>query len=268
MKKLFLLLIVASAFIACEDIEDNSPALQAEIDNVFFKSLGSAAVVNQDKTLTIQASTTDETLTLFLERDREGVFELGGGNINFAAFEDADGNIFSTEPDGTGIVTVSSFNPGRNISGSFEFQAFLPGVDTLTVQKGIFFEVPFPQGIEIPVGPDPMIPDGTFVAEVNGDLYNVDDVEATVNNTVLVIDGIRGNDTIRLVVSLTATAGSYSIPVGGYYANYIVDGVSEAAEAGNFRIFEHDTTNKTMKGTFTFTTANHEITLGQFNVKY
>ena len=268
MKKLLLLLTIVCAFASCEDIQDNNPALQAEIDDVFFKSIGSVAAVNQDNTVTIQASTQDETLTLFLEREGDSLFTLGGENVSFASFEDAFGNSYITNPEGSGSVVISDYQPGRFISGSFNFVATNPGIDTLTVQKGIFFEVPFVTDVDVPAGPDPNIPDGTFVAELNGEVFEVSDVQTSVNGSVLVIDGIMGDQIIRIIVSLSATAGSYAIPGGGYFADYINGSQTEGAQDGNIRVFEHDTAAMTMKATFSFTTQNNLITRGQFNVSY
>jgi hypothetical protein len=42
----------------------------------------------------------------------------------------------------------------------------------------------------------------------------------------------------------------------------------EQASTGTVVITSQDTGNKVIKGAFTFETANHSITLGQFNVTY
>tara|TARA_R110002072_G_scaffold7503_2_gene40897 strand:+ start:686492 stop:687307 length:816 start_codon:yes stop_codon:yes gene_type:complete len=271
MKKLFLLLIVASAFIACEDIEDNSPALQAEIDNVFFKSLGSGAKLNQDNSVAIQASTQDETVTLFITGNSLNSYELGGQSANFATFEDASGNVYTTVPNGSGVVTISETNQGTGISGSFEFSAILPGVDTLVAQKGIFYQVPFiSQEIPIPGdgGEDPTVPNGSLVANVDGELFNSDIVETVVASDQIRIKGAVEEEFIMLFIPLDIEVGSVSLPSVGVRADYEIMGDKESAISGNLRVFEHDTTAKKIKGTFVFSTENHTVTMGQFNVDY
>ena len=270
MKKILLFLVAVATLVACEDIQDNSPALQAEINNVLFKSLGSAATINGDTTITIQASNQDETLTLYLNRVSDGTFELGTGNGSFAAFEDFSGNTYSTLSGGEGVVTISSLDPGNSISGTFRFQAVLPDLDTLFAQRGVFFEVPIvPEEIDLPDDPEPdPDPAGTLVARVDTEVFNPDTVTAMVLDETIIIQGILDDATIELGIPLTAVPNTTTLPDTVYFANYILGTVSEMATAGNIRVFQHNVNARTMKGTFSFLTENHTISQGQFNIMY
>lgn len=265
----FALLIVFVACISCEDIQDNSPALQADLNNVFFKSIGSAATINDDSTVTIQASNQDETLTLFLNKAEMGNYPLGGESENFATFEDINGNVFTTIGVGEGFVTVSNIDPNTSISGSFAFQAVLAGIDTLFAQRGIFFEVPFVvEAIEVPTEPDPQISAGTLVARLDGETYNPISVTATEINGTILIQGIRNESSIELGIPLTAEPSTNLLPNPDYFANYIQGATTEPGLEGNIRVFTHNTAEKSIKGTFSFRTENHIISVGQFNVSY
>ena len=76
MKKYALLIFAAVAFISCEDIQDNSPGLQTEINDVFFRANDARAKKNDDNSYVIQGYTQDEILTLFIESPVNGVYKL------------------------------------------------------------------------------------------------------------------------------------------------------------------------------------------------
>jgi hypothetical protein len=264
-----MLFVVFTVCLSCEDIQDNSPALQAELNNDFFRSIGSTATINDDNSVTIQASNQDETLTLSINRSESGNFQLGGLSENFATFEDINGNVYSTIGVGEGVVTVSAIDPATTISGSFTFKAVLAGIDTLYAQRGVFFEVPFvSEAIEVPIEPDPQISVGTLLGRVDGNVFNSVTVTATVNNGTILIQGTKDDSTIELGIPLTAQPSSTILPDDEYFANYIVGATTEPALEGNVFVFTHNTTAKTIKGTFSFRSENHIISVGQFNVRY
>ena len=272
MKKLFLLLIVASAFIACEDIEDNSPALQAEIDNVFYKALDSRGILADDGSLAIYGPSSDRNITLFLSVFQGGTFELNSGNGHQAIYEDPSGEIYSTEFGGGGVVNITdrrTENGNEILSGDFTFEAILPGVETVVVSKGVMFKVPLTSGvIEEPIDPDEPNPDGGFVAKIDGDLFDPSTVAVNTNATSIIINAALVDDTIQLVIPLDAEPAMYDILSGGFDAVYFIQGEEETANEGVIRIFDHNMSERNISGTFAFITANHVISQGQFNIDY
>lgn len=265
-------IIVCLAFllcVSCEDLQDNTPALQAELNGALFKSIGTAATINEDSTVTIQASNQDETLTLFLNRATTGNFQMGGKNSSFATFEDVNGNVYTTIGRGEGTVTVSDIDAASNISGSFQFKALLTGIDSLFAQRGIFFEVPFVNSfIQVPTEPDPGLPVGSVLARLDDELYTTTDVTAMVTDGSIVIQGIRDATVIELGIPLDAVPSINTLPNADYFAKYIEGSLTEPGLDGNIRVFDHDTSEKKIKGTFSFRTENHVISSGQFNVSY
>ncbi len=266
MKRIILVIFSAFALISCEDTETNTPALQGEINKIFFSADDARAVKNEDDTFTIQGVTDTETLTLHIRKADLGVFPVGGQNPNYATYEDANGNIYATNPEGDGEIEVTyrCISCGY-LTGKFNFNAVLPGIDTLTVEKGIFFEVSF---LTNEIG-DPLQGNaGTFVAQIDGIPFNAFAVDAVNTGNNIVVTGASTSTTILLQFPDDVATGTYTLPDAGFNATYSDGITTETVETGNLIIVEHDTASKTLKGTFSFETGSTSITAGQFNVTY
>ncbi|QIE59481.1 hypothetical protein G5B37_07870 [Rasiella rasia] len=269
MKKFLLLLSLACTFVACEDIQDNSPAFQANLDDVLYRALDTRTTVADDGSTAIVGATTDQNISLLLAALQTGTFELNIGNGHQAIYEDAEGQIYSTENGGSGVVNITSRgSSGGNdfLSGNFTFTAILPGIDTVTVSRGLLYQVPVVSGV-IEDPEDPSL-DGAFVAEIDGNLFDPSTVVAATTDTSITISGALGDDTIQLIIPLTSASGTQTIPGEGFNAIYFISGAEEPAVSGTITIFEHDMTAQSISGTFNFATENHQISLGQFNVDY
>jgi hypothetical protein len=260
---LFTVLLVA--FSACEDIQDNTPAMQGTLDDVFFKANDARASETLDGDFLIQGITQDETLTLKVPSPQEGIYTLGEGSANYASFEDIEGNLFTTDPNGSGKVEITRWDTTEKVvDGTFNFTAIIPGVDTLVVQRGIFYRVPYGFGEEVEEPGNA----GNFAAEVDGATFNPFTVTAVDSGNSIIIAGASTAITITIRVPVDVETGSYSLPEMGFGATYSEGADSEQATSGTIIIVEHDVANRIIKGTFSFQTANHSIGLGQFNVTY
>ncbi|MDC8001508.1 DUF6252 family protein [Aequorivita todarodis] len=264
MKNILFVLLAAFSFISCEDIETNDVALQANVDNNFYKSTDARAALNEDGSLTIQGFTDEESLTLHVSRLAEGNFTIAEGRPNYAIFEDIGGNIYTTRPNGEGVITISEVNEAnKTISGIFNFNAFLPGIDTIYVSKGTLHNVSYSGGDII----DPTNA-GAFRAKVDGNLFLPITVTSRNTGNTIITSGSTANATILISVTADVEPGEYTLPRGGFSAKFQgVNGPETTAE-GLVKILEHDTTAKTIKGTFSFITNRTEITEGQFDVTY
>ncbi len=142
MKNLIFLFSVVLFFSSCENVETNSPAFQAKVNNVFFKS-GGTVVSRANHAVEVIGNSENQKITLNFRLDEGDNLILGEGPNNFATFEDNFGNIYSTGSDVTGELNFTHRSGGnRVISGTFKFTAILPsGLDTITVNKGIFYEI-------------------------------------------------------------------------------------------------------------------------------
>ncbi|WP_432411910.1 DUF6252 family protein [Rasiella sp. SM2506] len=272
MKTYFLLLCIVCFFVSCEDIEDNSPAFQANLDTEFYKALDAKAIVAEDGTVAIVGATTDQNITLILSVLQSGSFQFNSGNGHQAIYEDAAGQQYSTEFEGNGVVNITGRGTDAGnefLSGDFTFTAILKGVDTVTVSRGVLYQVPIISGIlEDPTDPDNPNLDGNFVAEIDGELFDPSTVVGTTTGTSIQINGALGDDTIQLIIPLDAEPATQAIPGDGFDANYFISGVQEPAISGTIRVFAHDMAAKSISGTFSFVTENHVISLGQFNIEY
>lgn len=264
MKKFLFILLAVLSIVSCEDIEDNQVALQAKVDNRFYKSSDVQAVLNDNGSLTIQGVNDDESLTIHISRLGKGNFPIAEGRPNFAFYEDMGGNLYTTEPNGEGVISISEVNEtNKTISGIFNFNAFLPGVDTIYVSKGVLHNVSYNDGTII----DPNN-DGTFSAVVDGNTFLPILVNVRNTGNTLIITGSKANSSIAISVPATVEVGEYTLPETGFNAKYQDLIGPENVTDGLLNILEHDTTAKTIKGTFVFVTNRTEITEGKFDVAY
>ncbi len=266
MKYLLLLITTVVLFISGDNVESNSPALQANVDNILFKSTFAGADYNQaGEYFIIQGKLNDEILTLRAKYPPANVeLELGGDSENFATFERANGIIYTTTIDGgSGSILINEFSTSnKEITGDFNFTAVSVGLDTIRVSGGVFFRVPYGDGID----GEPTA--GSFSAEIDGNPFVSINVLANELDNKIVIQGIVNSKKIKLTFPNDVEIGSYDLPASGFSASYTDDGVIEEVITGNFIIISHSVANKTMKGTFSFETATSSILLGQFNVTY
>lgn len=265
MNKLFcLIIVIVTVFASCENVEDNNATIQATIDSVFFKSFD-ARGNREDGTVILQGLTNDEVITLYIAGFSNSRFELGGDNPSYATFEDQFGNIYSTDPFGSGFIEVTNRNIGNaSISGEFAFQAVLPGIDTLFVEKGFFYEVPYGGTVDStnPVNA------GSFSAEVDNTSFLPVVVTATSSGNSILIAGTTSNSSILIRVPVEVENGNYSLPQEGFRGTYTINATPQESNLGNISIISHDTAEKKIRGTFSFQTENYSITNGQFNVTY
>ena len=264
MKKYIFFLFATISLISCEDIEKNDPALQANIDNRFYSSNDTRASLNEDGSVTIQGFTQQESLTLQISQLAEGNFNIGEGISNYAAFMDMGGNIYTTRPNGQGVITISNLDEAnKTLTGTFNFNAFLPGIDTIYVSKGALHNVSYTSG-EIP---DPTNA-GTFTAKVNGNPFLAIVVSSRDTGNNIITSGVGASSTIAISVPSSVELGNYTIPREGFQAKFQDAGGTETTLEGVIKVLEHDTALKTIKATFSFTTNRTEITEGAFNVAY
>ena len=267
MKNLLLFLFITSLFISCETVETNTPGFQANLDGVFYKANDSKGIKREQNSYTIQGITENEILTLKVKKSKVGTYLLGGTSQSFATFEDKDGNIYSTNPEGSGEVTITARNTGQQyLTGTFKFTAVLPGIDTMVVNRGVFFEVPY----DFNVNDDDDVPNNTelFIAEINGNPFNPFTIDALGDETRITITASTSSTEIRLRIPIDADTGNNVLPTAGYSATYTNNNTTEDAESGFIYILENNTTERFIKGSFAFNTASANINEGVFEVEY
>lgn len=263
MKKIFLSVIAVLILFSCEDHRVHDVALQALINDNFFSADDARAEAGENSVV-IRGFTQDETLSLQLSGFREGNFQIGPGRSSSAVFEDFTGNIYTTGSNGTGVVEITKIDEaGRTLTGNFYFTAFWPGLDTIYVSKGVFYEVPFTGGTTGIPGEG-----NSFFARVNGDPFEpVTVMAANTGNSVAISANAPGEE-MTLTMPVRVESGTYSLTGSGFSAKYETpDGLQEAVE-GQLEVTEHNPETGTVKGEFHFTTSESEITEGEFEVTY
>lgn len=260
-----------------ESLSDNSPALQAFIDNNLFRANDMIATEDGDGGYIIEGFTRNQVLTMRISGGQLGVYPLGESSTNYATFLDPAGNKFFTNPNGNGQVVVSDFNQtASTISGSFKFDAIQTSLDTIRVRNGIFFEVPLVAKTEVVIDPD-VVPigscnSGTFVSIINDVPIQQGNnlcVQAVIFQDQIVVTATDPDDEIQLRMPLSIGVGQNVLPKEGFVATY-KEGTSdvESTLVGSLFILSHNTQANLIKGSFSFETANHSITTGSFNVTY
>jgi len=266
MRTFMLFLLAAFALISCEDIQDNSPAMQVVLNDQLFKAIDARAEIMQDGTLVIQGLTDVEGLTITLNNSAEGVYTLGGNAINRAVFQDFLGSIYTTRPFGDGEVVIQNVTE-NTLTGTFKFNAYRFGLDTLNGQKGFFFKVPILAGT---TSTEPVPPVNLMSATIDDSSFVAESVTAVDSNDLIVINGTRDNKTLTLSFPNTLTSGNN--PIGGdLSASYTFEGTTFNAVTGIISIVNHNTTIKEISGAFSFETEGPDgvlVTQGQFNVSY
>ncbi len=149
MKKYILPLLMILFLTSCsDDIETNSPGLQAETDLGFFHTLEPVVYTNEDGTFSIVGEQGSKKIELTLTSITEGEeYELGGESPNVATYLTEDEVLYSTDSLGDGSVKIKTVENGE-IYGSFGFNARVNGHtgDTLNFSQGAFFGVPMADG--------------------------------------------------------------------------------------------------------------------------
>jgi hypothetical protein len=153
MKKQVLYIFLLFAFISCQDdVKFNSPSLQGQKDNVFWRAIDSKGILAANGFLSIEGYTRNEKLTLKTTSKNLGTYPLGTSTSNMATYvlTDANGTItFSTGiGKGDGEIVIEDYDAvNKTVTGTFKFNAVnvnnnpLAG-PLLNFQYGHFYKVP------------------------------------------------------------------------------------------------------------------------------
>jgi hypothetical protein len=267
MKRVLLSLFVLSLLFttSCsEDIQNNSPAIQGQIDSLFFKAIDIRGQVNDNGSISLKGSDQDQELTLNVTSATPGVYQLGPGSNNFAIFDVAQGNSYATSPTGEGKITITDHcSSCGHITGTFNFVGINPGVDTIFMQKGVFYQVDYLLG-----GIDGDASDGSMSAVVNGESFYTEILAADETGGTVIINGFLDNVNISIRVPANATPGNYPIGTPGYDASITVDNVVEVATSGRITVNFLNSTTRRGLVFFEFNTDNYEITNGRTDIRF
>jgi hypothetical protein len=153
MKKQFLYLFLFIAFVSCTDeVKFNNPSFEGQKDNVFWRAVDSRATLAANGSLTIEAYTRNEVVTLKTTSTIPQTYFLGTSTSKTATYvlKDTNGTItFSTGIGfGDGQIVIEEYDAvNKTVTGTFKFNAEninnnpLVG-PTLNFQYGHFYKIP------------------------------------------------------------------------------------------------------------------------------
>jgi hypothetical protein len=271
MKTTLVTLFIVAFIASCTVQEDNTPALQSTIDENFFGAIDARAVENEDGSFYIQGTTQNQDLTMYVTSPSPGSYSFGGDSDNFATFKASNQVTYFTNPFGEGQAIITNWDAvNRTLTGRFNFTATVVGVDTIKVTNGIFYKVPydFAQEEDPVVDPPTIINAGSFAAKVDDVLFAPFTVSAIHNDGFIRVTGSTSMESISITIPSALLEGVHQITESGFTASYRLGATTEPAISGQVIIVSHDVANRIIKGTYSFLTENHSITIGQFNVTY
>jgi hypothetical protein len=152
MKKFTSYIFLLFVIISCqEEVKFNSPSFQGQKDNVFWRAIDSKAKLSGGS-LTIEAFTSTETVTLKTASINSGTYKLGNGILNTATYVLTDANGTTSFSTGTAIgdgeIVIDKYDAiNKTITGTFKFSAVNINTNQLTTpnlnfQYGHFYKVP------------------------------------------------------------------------------------------------------------------------------
>jgi hypothetical protein len=152
MKKRILFMIVLFSLVSCtQDISFNNPSFQGLKDNVFWRAIESKASIGANGSLTIEAYSGNEVITLKTTSTTAQTYFLGTSTSKTAKYvlTDKDGTITFTTGLGVGEgqIVITEYDAVSNtVSGTFKFNA--ENIDNnplagsvLNFQQGVFYKV-------------------------------------------------------------------------------------------------------------------------------
>ncbi|WP_299763909.1 DUF6252 family protein [uncultured Dokdonia sp.] len=271
MKRLFPILLLSLFIFSCSnDIQDNSPALQAVVDTVLVRSADSRAVFNDDGSLLIQGNTDSQTINILINSLNQTQVELGGDNpnTNIASYTDEFGNVFSTASSSADGQVNYEINGDNTVSGTFNFTALRnANQDTITLSRGFMFGIPILT--ELGDTPD-MSTNDSFTARVNSVIFNPT-IIAAVEANLLTVAGQTQQASISVLFPPDTPPGTYDIAPGtDFRATYTLlsNNTVLEAQSGTLTIVANDTDADEVSGNFVFEVDGFSITDGEFSVSY
>lgn len=217
-----------------------------------------------------------ETITITLSGDDVGTYTLSQNSLHAGAYTEAVGTNALTSngsPMGGGTVIISEINTTEKwISGTFDFDVIrATDNETRAITDGKFTKVPYTT--------DP--PSGgssNLSVMIDGSEWVATSTTAVAAFGNITVTSLSNNDNynVGITVPADATTGTYDFNFGGPYIGQLNVGQSVfmSAESGSITITEHNTSTRTLTGTFNFiardfnTNDSNTLTNGSFSATY
>lgn len=231
-------------------------------------------------------SSDDRVFNITLQDNGIATYQLDDQSLNVAVVSDAN------NPNGGEGYTTNQGNPGdaggtlvitkidktnKTITGTFSFKMFREtDSKQLTITEGVFENLKYSTEVPPNAGAD-----ADFKVKIDGTLWTGQVVSGAASNGQLIISATESNvsKSVGLFMPADITLGTYDLTQLGTYIgiyNYgpVTSPTTLASESGKLIITEHNTSTKTIKGTFNFVAKPFtggtavQFTEGSFTVKY
>ena len=145
-KKTILLLFVAVLSMSCEKVQTITMAMQANLNDEFFRAYSVSAQANtNDQMITIFGrGGNNEKLVLHTQWSGATSYDIGADEVSYATYKTADDIFYTTRSQGSsGTITITNQDEvNQELTGEFNL-VFITETDTLTVSRGMFYTVPY-----------------------------------------------------------------------------------------------------------------------------
>ena len=149
MKKIVLILMLATLLNCTEDLSNNTPGFEASVDGKEWVAQSYNATI-QNSQLSISGNNQLGTISMVIDSININSFELRSWTDDFAVFQDT--MLYSTKNDGIGSIAYLSAGKidineinyvDNSVSGHFYFECYdNSGLHVKTVSEGVFYKVP------------------------------------------------------------------------------------------------------------------------------
>lgn len=264
---LFVLIpVFAVTTLSCDDLEDNSPALQVMVNGELFKAKQMQITTEEDGGYMLTGIDETSMLEIYLKNISEGSHSFGEESENILTFSSASGTFTTAIENGGGELMLTGNSELGDVTGTFHFLAADTSGARMHGANGHIYQLPFGDAnMELP---DFEMEDGGEFS-VNGEVVHVTALEATEDEGVIAIE-ILGEEDRRIAIQVPETieAGVVTLPSTEESFVYYVSGEAHTVVGGSLEIEIHDNDSRLIKASFQVETEGEHELDGIFHVTY
>lgn len=274
------LAIIAITLGSCtNDVEVNTPALQAMKGDDLFRAEFRKAVIHEDGTLVISGSYGEESLSFTTTASTTGKYKLSDETTNKASFTTVDRKSFTGDRDTDGEIEITNDSNGE-VSGRFYFTNLKDDEgNAISIRSGWFYKLPI-EDYEEPIQTinslpenNPCLLNAALSASIDGTEMTTDIHESYViapDNSTALLRASNDTQEIEIVFPLDAEPGIHSlVGSGNFSAAYSLYNDKSSALSGQLNIDYHDQDSKCISGSFEFyTRSGVSVSQGAFEFGY
>ena len=289
--RFLMCLMMAVSIISCqkevsEETGGNAPVsgvLKMKVDGqqwVATKSAGANIIAGL---ITISGTSNDDKTLVIQLQDQGAVgYQLDQQSFGVALYGNTTEDPFATDAgttlsDAGGTVTITKIDKtNKTITGTFAFKAYRDADSKqVVITEGSFEDLKYVDQLEPTTGSD-------LKVKIDGTLWTAKSIQGIVQSGQLniIATELDFSKTVSITMPANITPGTYNFSDPTKFIGLYMKGTTDVYAAtplapGSLVITEHNTSTKTVKGTFSFDGQNIsgtgtpvKLTEGSFSVKY